>query len=114
VPYPGAVAREILCPDCGETDDIRGVRDARLIALTCEVCGFEWTRDPSPVCPECAGDDLYPAIAAIVEKGRGTQLSVVGTRVVHLCEACDAPTLRRYFKNRPNPLMPDDLPNAFG
>jgi hypothetical protein len=49
---------------------------------------------------------------AIVEKGRGTQLSVVGTRIVHLCSSCDADTLDRYHRNRPNPLMPDDLPTV--
>ncbi len=49
---------------------------------------------------------------AIVEKGRGTQLSVVGTRIVHLCSACDVETLDRYHRNRPNPLMPDDLPTV--
>jgi hypothetical protein len=47
---------------------------------------------------------------AIVEKGRGTQLSVVGTRIVYLCSACDAESLDRYHRNRPNPLMPDELP----
>jgi len=47
---------------------------------------------------------------AIVEKGRGTQLSIVGTRTVHLCSTCDAETLARYHRNRPNPLMPDELP----
>ncbi|MDH3607088.1 MAG: hypothetical protein OER12_08830 [Acidimicrobiia bacterium] len=47
---------------------------------------------------------------AIVEKSRGTQLSVVGTRTIHLCSACDADTLAVYHRNRPNPLMPDQLP----
>jgi hypothetical protein len=47
---------------------------------------------------------------AIVEKSRGTQLSVVGTRTVHLCSICDAETLETYHRNRPNPLMPDQLP----
>ena len=49
---------------------------------------------------------------AILEKGRGTQLSVVGTRIIHLCSDCDGETLRRYHANRPNPLMPDDIPTA--
>jgi hypothetical protein len=49
---------------------------------------------------------------AIVEKGRGTQLSVVGTRTVFLCSTCDAETLDRYHRNRPNPLMPDELPTV--
>jgi hypothetical protein len=49
---------------------------------------------------------------AIVEKGRGTQLSVVGTRIVHLCSCCDVAALDRYHRNRPNPLMPDELPTV--
>jgi hypothetical protein len=47
---------------------------------------------------------------AIVEKSRGTQLSVVGTRRILLCVSCDADTLERWHENRPNPLMPDQLP----
>jgi hypothetical protein len=53
---------------------------------------------------------MQPVPLAIVEKGRGTQLSVVGTRTVQLCSVCDVATLERYHRNRPNPLMPDELP----
>jgi hypothetical protein len=107
------MAVDVRCPSCDETEDLVGHRDGDRIQLLCGVCEFSWSRDPAPRCRRCDGEDLYPAIAAIVEKGRGTQLSVVGTRVVHLCESCDAETLARYFRNRPNPLMPDELPNAF-
>ena len=55
---------------------------------------------------------MQPVPLAILEKGRGTQLSVVGTRTIHLCSECDAETLRVYHRNRPNPLMPDDIPTA--
>ncbi len=103
---------EIRCPECDEAEAIRGSEDGEVVALTCDACGFEWSRDPSPRCRSCGGTDLFPAIAAIVEKGRGTQLSIVGTRVEYLCETCQVGTLARYFKNRPNPLMPDELPNA--
>jgi hypothetical protein len=71
-----------------------------------------WRRDPAPRCAGCGGGELREAVAAIVEKGRGTQLSVVGTRVVHLCTVCDAEALARYLANRPNPLMPDRLPTV--
>jgi transcription elongation factor Elf1 len=104
----------IACPRCGEVDSLEGRRQGELITLTCGACGLRWERDPSPTCDRCEGTDMYPAIAAIVEKGRGSQLSVVGTRVVHLCEDCDAERLARYFRSRPNPLMPDELPNAPG
>ena len=49
---------------------------------------------------------------AMLVNGRGTQLSVVGTRTIHLCSYCDSATLHRYHANRPNPLMPDDIPTA--
>lgn len=98
------------CPDCGEADDLAGVRVGDRITVTCGVCGAAWNRDPSPRCPKCGGTDLQGVPLAIVEKGRGTQLSVVGTRTVHLCSACDSETLDRYHRNRPNPLMPDELP----
>ena len=89
-----------------------GSRLEDVIQLRCETCGQSWKRDPSPRCGSCGGDDLQAVVQAIVEKGRGTQLSVVGTRIVHLCRSCDQKTLERYNRNRPNPLMPDELPNS--
>lgn len=104
----------LACPTCGEDERLRGERRDAEIDVVCEACGFEWSRAAEPQCNRCGGRDLFSAVAAIVEKGRGTQLSVVGSRIVHLCEACDAPTIRHYLDIRPNPLMPDDLPNAPG
>lgn len=100
----------LSCPGCGETDDLGGARDGDLIIVTCGGCGTSWGRDPSPRCQTCGGDDLQAVPLAIVEKSRGTQLSVVGTRNVNLCSVCDADALDRYHRNRPNPLMPDELP----
>ena len=104
----------LACPSCGETDQLRGTPDSAGISVVCEVCRFQWVRDPSPSCPSCGEGDQFSAIAAVIEKGRGTQLSVVGTRIVHLCENCDAETIALYLGTRPNPLMPDQLPNASG
>ena len=106
------MAIDVSCPRCGETDQLLGRRRNDVIALRCEACGQEWERDPSPRCASCEGNELVAAVAAIVEKGRGTQLSVVGTRVVHLCVHCDAEALARYDRNRPNPLMPSELPTV--
>lgn len=100
----------LSCPDCGEIDDLAGIRDGDRITVTCNACGRSWERDLTRRCPICGSDDLQDVPLAIVEKGRGTQLSVVGTRSVHLCSVCDAETLDRYHRNRPNPLMPDELP----
>jgi predicted RNA-binding Zn-ribbon protein involved in translation (DUF1610 family) len=103
---------EIACPSCGESDALRGERRDDSIRLTCDRCGNRWSRSLRPVCPKCGGPDLQTVPLAIVEKGRGTQLSVVGTRPINLCSGCDADVLVRYHRNRPNPLMPDELPTA--
>lgn len=103
---------DISCPRCGESDAIHGDRSGSVILLTCGSCGETWERDTSPRCKKCGRVDVQPVPLAIVEKGRGTQLSVVGTRTVHLCPGCDGETLARYHRNRPNPLMPDELPTA--
>ena len=102
----------IECPECGETSDLSGAPSDGDIQLTCGKCGHTWARDLRPACPTCHEGGLVPANLAIVERSRGTQLSVVGTRVIHLCPGCDADTLERYQRNRPNPLMPDDLPTV--
>ena len=101
---------EVVCPACGEEDLLTGSRSGDKIQLSCSTCGQSWERDPSPKCGTCDGDDLQGVVQAIVEKSRGTQLSVVGTRIVYLCRTCDAVVLERYNRNRPNPLMPDQLP----
>jgi len=103
---------EVSCPSCGEDDRLTGSRSGRLIRLSCDVCGRSWDRDPSPRCGICDGDDLQAVVQAIVEKSRGNQLSVVGTQIVHMCRTCDAVVLERYNRNRPSPLMPDQLPTV--
>ena len=103
---------EIACPRCGESEELRGSRHNRIIVLTCESCGHTWDRSVDPVCPQCGGNDMQAVPLAILEKGRGTQLSVVGTRTIHLCSECDAATLEIYHRNRPNPLLPTEIPTA--
>lgn len=102
---------EITCPECGETDDLAGERRGDLIHITCGACGRAWDRDPSPRCPTCGSDDLHACLKAVVERSRGTQLSVVGTEVVHLCRNCDAEPLERYRLSG-TLLMPSDLPTV--
>ncbi len=97
---------------CGEDEDLVGTRNADVIELACEACGHAWPRDLSARCAECGGDDIQTVPLAIVEKSRGTQLSIVGTRPVDLCSVCDAEKLLRFHANRPNPLMPDELPTG--
>lgn len=105
------MALDIACPVCGETEDLAGSRGDDHITITCGTCGQSWERPTKPACPQCAGSDLQAVPFAIVEKSRGTQLSVVGIRIAHLCSICDTDAIQRWQSNRPNPLMPDELPN---
>ena len=101
----------LACPACGEDENLDGERRDDLIHITCATCGQQWDRDPSPRCARCGGDDLFPALKAIVEKSRGSQLSIVATEVIHLCLGCDAELLARYRISK-SPLMPDELPTT--
>ncbi len=101
---------DISCPSCGESEHLVGSRADSAIRMRCESCGGAWDRPLAKTCRSCGGSDLQAVPLAIVEKSRGTQLSIVGTRPVHLCSVCDAGVLRHYHDHRPNPLMPTDLP----
>lgn len=103
---------EVSCPACGEAEELRGRREDDQIVLTCLTCGQEWPRDLTPRCSQCGGEDLEAVPLAILERGRGTQLSIIGTRTIYLCYVCDTEALATFHKNRPNPLMPDELPTA--
>lgn len=105
----GADRSDLVCARCGEDDRLRGERAGDLITITCEVCGLVWDRDPTPSCPRCGSTDLRPAFQSILDKSRGTQLSIQSVRLVHLCPDCDAGVLADYAKSN-TPLPPDELP----
>jgi len=89
------MALEIVCPQCGGDDDLRGAPlDDGTIRLTCDACRIEWVRDPRPRCPNCGGDDLYHRPRVIVEKSRGTQMSIQGVHVEYGCHACEPPEVK--------------------
>ena len=102
----------VSCPECGESDDLHGDPGESGIKLTCGACGHVWTRGDGTSCDKCGGEDLQTVPLAIVERSRGTQLSILGTRPIDLCTACDAEVLRHYHEHRPSPLMPTDLPTV--
>ena len=102
---------ELQCPACGETEDLLGQQKGDMIEVTCQSCTQHWERNPNaiPTCDRCNGDDMEGAVKAIVEKSRGSQLSIVATQVVYLCKVCDETILASYLIGR-RPLMPDQLP----
>lgn len=89
------MALEIICPRC-ETDDalLGKPRNDGQIQLTCSACNVTWARDPRPKCEQCGGDDLYHVPQVILEKSRGTQMSVQGIHVEYGCWACNPPEVK--------------------
>ncbi|MEM7275485.1 MAG: hypothetical protein AAF547_20585 [Actinomycetota bacterium] len=102
-------ADRIACPTCGEEDDLAGERDGDLIQITCLRCDAVWHRDPQRRCPRCGAGDLYAAPVAVIEKSRGTQLSIVSTRSEYLCWVCDRDLIDAQRQSG-TALMPDQLP----
>ena len=85
------MAVEIVCPACESDEHLSGTPlDDGTIELTCADCKVKWTRDPRPRCPQCGGDDLYHVPQVIMEKSRGTQMSIQGVHREFLCRECDA------------------------
>jgi len=102
------MAIDIVCPRCERDDDLRGRPiDGGLIELTCDSCRVQWTRDPRPRCAICGGDDLYHVPQVIVEKSRGSQMSIQGIHVEYGCHSCE-PRDVRVRGGRPTHL-PDRL-----
>ena len=106
------MALDVACPACGEDGDLDGAGTDAGIELTCGRCGHKWLRSSESRCPTCGSDDLQTVPLAIVERSRGTQLSIVGTRPIELCSTCDGDRLATYHAHRPNPLMPAQLPTV--
>ena len=106
-----AMATLVACPRCGEDENLDGHTVDAVIVVHCGSCELEWERDFTPRCETCGSTDVRPAFEAIVEKSRGTQLSMQSARLMHLCPICDAARLADYHQTN-SPLMPDELPTV--
>ena len=100
---------DIRCPACGEEEDLSGVNHDGLITVTCGSCATVWDRDNERTCPRCGTGDMYPVPVAILEKSRGTQLSIMGTRPEYLCWVCHRDLIDAQRQSG-TPIMPDELP----
>lgn len=110
-PSAAVSARDVRCPQCGEQDELSGRRVDGEILLTCDRCGYDGPRVARRTCPTCGGDDVVERPKALVERSRGTQLSVVGYTTVGLCRQCDADALAAALAHG-GAVMPDELPTV--
>lgn len=85
---------EIVCTECGTDDHLTGTRRDDLIELHCAACDVTLTRDPRPSCPTCGGFEMEAMPKVLVEKSRGTQMSIQGIQREFLCRECDADAIR--------------------
>lgn len=84
------MAQEIVCTTCRTDDHLSGSRrDDDLIELHCSACDVTFTRDPRPSCPKCGGFEMEAMPKILLEKSRGSQLSIQGVQREFLCRECD-------------------------
>lgn len=110
-PPPAVTARDVRCPRCGEEDELSGRRTDGEILLTCHTCGYDGPRVARRRCETCGGDDVVERPKALVERSRGTQLSVVGYSTVGLCRVCDADDLAAALAHG-GAVLPKELPTV--
>lgn len=97
---------EIVCIECGVDDHLTGSRtDDGLIRLRCSSCDVSWLRNPNPHCERCGGSDMEAAPKVLLERSRGTQMSIQGIQREFLCRVCDAERLA----NRRSGHLPERL-----
>lgn len=96
--------RHIVCPACGETDELTGSPGPDGIQITCDRCSATWLRDAAPVsCRRCGRADVVFRPQALTGYSRGTQVSILGWRHIPLCPGCDAGMLTRSLSGKPIP-----------
>jgi hypothetical protein len=110
-PPPAVSARDVRCPGCGETEELSGRRTDGQILLTCHTCGYDGPRVAKRRCETCGGDDVVERPRALVERSRGTQLSVVGYTTAVLCRVCDADDLAAALAHG-GAVLPKELPTV--
>ena len=82
--------RQIICPKCGEAEDLSGRESPKGVRIKCGKCGESWLRDAEPQeCATCGGTDVVQRKRALTQYSRGTQLSIVGFSEILLCKVCD-------------------------
>ena len=69
---------EIVCPWCGTDEHLHGRPGDGVIHLTCTACDLTWECITTPHCPTCGSLDIACVPEVLVERSRGTRLSITG------------------------------------
>jgi len=105
----------IRCPRCGEDDRLHGERDGDLVVTTCDACSYSWARRPGTSCLSCGSSEIVVVADPLVDRSRGTQLSITGITERILCRTCDDDELARHrARGGGRMLFPEQLPTSPG
>ncbi|WP_157042028.1 hypothetical protein [Nitriliruptor alkaliphilus] len=81
----------VVCPTCGEDDDLTGTQRGDAIVLTCGRCGATWDRDLRLSCRLCGSEDIEGIRTSTLEEaGRAGVRTPSGIRLVYYCWSCAA------------------------
>ncbi len=78
----------VTCPECDESERLRGERTGDAITVHCEACGHKWNRDLTARCRSCGSDRVVYAPRPLWEKGRGEQRTPAGRIDAYHCAEC--------------------------
>ena len=82
---------EVVCPACGEDDDLSGRRREDAVVVTSGRCGTTFDRDLTPRCRACGSEELVRVSTNLLEdSGRGDMTTPTGIVRRWLCWACGA------------------------
>jgi Zn ribbon nucleic-acid-binding protein len=79
----------VVCPRCGEDDDLSGQREGDAIMLRCGACGERWDRETRLLCRLCGSEDIEGVPTSTLEEaGRAGVRTPSGIRLVYYCWDC--------------------------
>ncbi|MCH1489208.1 MAG: hypothetical protein L7T83_02195 [Ilumatobacteraceae bacterium] len=85
---------DISCPNCETDEHLFGARNDAVITITCSGCSLSWDRPAAPHCERCGSTDVVAHPVPLIERSRGTQMSITAMHVETRCRICDADELR--------------------
>ena len=107
------VASEPTCPGCGESERLLGRREDDSSASPVRRAGTGGCAIPRHAVRPVGRATSIPPRSPTSKRSRGTQLSITGTTIRHLCWTCDAELIDRQRRSG-TALMPSDLPTLPG